>query len=155
MELNLGLTDFLDVQMDVPFLYASAEPKAFGLGDIAATCKWLFLPERDHSPAFVLGTEATFPTGSVRRGLREGNYEVAPFLAALKTFGGAVVQGNIGWSRVLASRSDKYKPRIVDAISVAVPVIKKKLYGIAEFTGSKMLQRRHWSLSTRRKRSRL
>ena len=95
----------------------------------------------DSLPALVLGIEAAFPTGSVRRGLGAGAYELRPFLAALKVFGPVVLQGNIGWSRVLASRSRIHGESIVGGISISAPLIARKLYGFAELSGSKVVNR--------------
>jgi hypothetical protein len=140
VELNLGLTDFLEVELEVPFLHTSAG--AFGLGDVSMTLKWLVVKERRRLPALVLGMETAFPTGSVRRGLGEGAYELKPFVAALKTLGPLVLQGNIGWSHVLADRSGEGAESIVGGVSIAVPLIGRKLYGFAELSGSKAVPHR-------------
>lgn len=141
IELNLGLTDFFDMAVEVPFLHTGGETSEHGFGDVSATFKWLLVRERIRLPALVLGLEAEFPTGSVRRELGEGNYEATPFLAALKTFGPVVVQGNIGWSQVVASRNGQHEQNIVGGISVAAPIIERKLYGFAEVSGRKVINR--------------
>jgi hypothetical protein len=129
------------VELEVPLLYTTAGSKAYGLGDVSTTFKFLILEERKHSPALVLGIEAEFPTGSVRRELGDGNYELTPFLAALKTIGVVVLQGNIGWSRVVASRNEEHEQNIVGGVSLAAP-LQRRLYGFAELSGSKVLNRR-------------
>lgn len=140
--LNLGLTDFLDVTLEVPFLSTSDKRTVYGLGDVSATFKWLVVEERKRLPALVLGMEGAFPTGSVRRGLGGGAYELRPFLAALKTFGPVVVQGNIGWSRLLTARRGECGESIDAGVSLAAPLIARKLYGFAELSGSKVVNRR-------------
>lgn len=122
VSLNAGLRDFFDVEVEVPFVYTSAGSSAFGLGDVNAIVKWLVVKERMRLPALVLGLEAVFPTGSIRRGWGEGDYEFRPFLAALKMFGPLTLQGNLGWSRVLASHSGEHGGIILGGISIAMPL---------------------------------
>lgn len=141
IELNLGLTDCFDVALEAPFLHNRGETTESGLGDVSTTFKWLLVKERTQLPALVLGVEAEFPTGSVRRELGDGDYVLTPFLAALKTFGLVVVQGNIGWSQVVASRNGEDEQNIVGGISIAAPLIGRKLYGFAELSGSKVINR--------------
>jgi hypothetical protein len=145
MELNLGITDAFDVALEVPLLYTSGESRAYGLGDISTSFKWLVVRGGKHLPALVLGMEAQFPTGSVRRQLGAGEYVLTPSLAGLKTFGPVVVQGSIGWSQVVASRNGEHEQNMVGGISIAAPLIERKLYGFAELSGSKVINRAEWS----------
>jgi len=128
-----GIVERLGATLDLSMAYhKDGAGASYGLGDISASLKYLLIPQSRSIPAVVLRLEAGFPTGNEHLGLGTGAYEVTPFAAFLKDFGGFVLQGNFGWSKqVTGQQTDIWGYNW----ALAVPLYERKLYGLAEING--------------------
>ncbi len=133
LQLFGGLVPRLGVEVNVPQVYQK-ETSAYGLGDVSAGLKWLFVKNKDETFATVLGAEAGFPTGSQRRQTGKGTYEFAPFLALLKDFGRFSLQGNLAWSQEWAQAGGGRADRFEYNGALAAP-LPKNLHLLAKING--------------------
>jgi hypothetical protein len=99
-QLFFGIANRWGAEIEVPLAFAKKETNHYGAGDISATVKYLVRKPSVRMPGFVLGVEMMFPTGNSNKGLGEGVFEMAPFVAAVYASRRAVLQGNFGYSAV-------------------------------------------------------
>ncbi len=95
-QLFCGFSSRWGGEFDVPFARGPGAEGRYGLGDISASVKYKLREQTARVPAFVLGLETMFPTGSPEKGTGESGVEVQPFVALLKQIRSVSLQGNIG-----------------------------------------------------------
>ncbi len=99
--LGLGLPAGFEVAVALPAGATLASPKpvdsGFGLGDLRLALLWS-RPEAGRGGfAWLLGAEATMPTGDNDRLLGEGGFALKPFAGATFEAFGARIAGNLGY----------------------------------------------------------
>jgi hypothetical protein len=119
-QIFFGIVERLGAEIDVPFVLSRQHDMQYGPGDFGATVKWLATESANHTVAMTLGCELAFPTGNVAKRTGEGAAEVHPFVGFRAGNDAAVVQGNVGWARML--RAEDLNARVPYNWAVVVPV---------------------------------
>lgn len=99
-QLFFGIAERWGGEVEVPIAFAKESTNQYGLGDLSASLKYLVRKPGVRVPGFVLGLEMTFPSGNADKGLGEGAFEAAPFVAFVYASQRVVLQGNFGYSIV-------------------------------------------------------
>jgi len=134
-QLLFGITDRLGAEVAAPMAYRSGEARAYGIGDVAVSLKWLLARPSAALPGIVLGAEAGMPTGSVSRDTGEGIWELTPYVALVKDFGCVSLQGNAGRSLSLATAGGEPVHRYEYNWALAVPLHHRGIQLLGEING--------------------
>lgn len=135
-QLFFGLADRWGGEIELPLAFAKMETNQYGLGDISASVKYLLRKPGVRIPGFVLGLETAFPSGSTSKGLGEGAFEAAPFVAIVHASRWAVLQGNFGYSAVHRIRTTDASNQIFYNAAVAFPLERLKACLLWEINGA-------------------
>lgn len=133
-QLFFGIVDRVGAEIDVPFVLERGDTRRYALGDVSTSLKWLAVGGGDPRGglALTVGAEIAWPTGSAASGGDDGVVEVRPFVGVLKPFGGATLQGNVGWSRQIRADGDE---ALTYGWALALPTPRPRLHVLAEVTG--------------------
>ena len=135
-QLFFGMATRWGGEVEVPMAFATQSANHYGLGDISATVKYLVRKPTARSVGFVLGVETGFPSGNARRGLGEGVFEAAPFVAAVRTYRWAVLQGNFGYSLVHKIQNTDASNKVFYNGAAAFPLERLNTYLLLEINGT-------------------
>jgi hypothetical protein len=135
-QLFFGIASRWGGEIEVPLAFANKETNHYGLGDISATVKYLVRKPSVRMPGLVLGVEMMFPTGNSDKGLGEGVFEAAPFVATVYAFRRAVLQGNFGYSAVHRIRQTDANNQTFYNGAVAFPFERLKACLVWEINGT-------------------
>jgi hypothetical protein len=97
-QLFFGIVERWGAEVELPMAFANGATGHYGFGDVSMSLKYLVRKPGVTMPGIVLGLETTFPSGNAGRGLGEGVFEVAPFVAFVHASPWIVLQGNSGYS---------------------------------------------------------
>ena len=135
-QLFFGIANRWGGEIEVPSAFASAGTNHYGIGDISATVKYLVREPSVRMPGFVLGLDMTFPSGNADKGLGEGVYEAAPFVATVYASRRAVLQGNFGYSTVHRISKTDASNQIFYNGAVVFPFQRFNTFLVSEINGT-------------------
>lgn len=135
-QLFFGIAKRWGGEVEVPMAFAKQETNHYGVGDISATVKYLVRKPSARMPGFVLGLETTFPSGNADKGLGEGVFEAAPFVAVVHASRRVVLQGNFGYSAVHRIRETDARNQIFYNGAIAFPLERLKTCLVWEINGT-------------------
>jgi hypothetical protein len=135
-QLFFGIANRWGGEIEVPLAFAKAATNHFGVGDISATVKYLVRKPSVRMPGFVVGLETTFPSGNAAKGLGEGAFEAAPFVATVYASRRVVLQGNFGYSAVHQIRTTDASNEIFYNGAVAFPFERLNTCLVWEINGT-------------------
>src|SRR5580692_5562381 len=73
-QLFFGIANRWGGEIEVPLAFAKQETNHYGVGDISTAVKYALRKPSGRTPGFVLGLEATFPSGNADKRLGEGAF---------------------------------------------------------------------------------
>jgi hypothetical protein len=135
-QLFFGIANRWGGEIEVPMAFAKAETNHYGIGDISASVKYLVRKPSVRMPGFVLGLETAFPTGNANRGLGEGVFEAAPFVATVYSSRRAVLQGNFGYSAVHRISTTDASNQVFYNGAAAFPFVRLNTFLVWEINGT-------------------
>jgi hypothetical protein len=133
-QLFCGFSSRWGGELDVPFAQGPGAEGRYGLGDISASIKYKLREQTARVPAFVLGLETMFPTGSPEKGTGESGTEIQPFVALLKQVRNVSLQGNIGLGMRHSGNEREYRTSYNGA--VGMPLRQTGFAVLGEVNGS-------------------
>jgi Putative MetA-pathway of phenol degradation len=135
-QLFFGIANRWGGEIEAPLAFAKQETNHYGVGDISTTVKYLVRKPSVRMPGFVLGLETTFPSGNASKGLSEGVFEVAPFVATVYASRRVVLQGNFGYSVIQRIQETDANNQIVYNGAVAFPFERLNTWVMWEINGA-------------------
>jgi hypothetical protein len=131
-----GIAERWGGEVELPMAFAREDSNHYGVGDISATVKYLVRKPSVRMPGFVVGLETVFPTGKSDKGLGEGVFEAAPFVATVYATRRAVLQGNFGYSAVHRARDTEASNQFFYNGALAFPFERIKTWSVWEINGT-------------------
>ncbi|HXN97511.1 MAG TPA: transporter [Candidatus Acidoferrales bacterium] len=135
-QLFFGIANRWGGEIEVPWAFANQGTNHYGLGDISTTVKFLVRKPSKRMPGIVLGLEMTFPNGNADKGLGEGVFETAPFVAIVYARRRVVLQGNTGYSVVHKVQATDARNQFFYNAAAAFPFERFKTYLVGEINGT-------------------
>lgn len=131
-----GIAERWGGEIEVPMAFTNDTTNHYGTGDISTTVKYLVRKPGVRSPGFVLGVEMAFPSGDAKKGLGEGAFEAAPFLAIVYASRRVVLQGNSGYSAIHKIQATDASNQFFYNAAIAFPFERLNACLVGEINGT-------------------